>query len=70
MALLIPIGIEDHQLDPLWLQQMDTFGRARGDAAHQSIVKYVIDPHTEFVTVNQLLQGLFVLDNNLSALLT
>ena len=69
LELLLPIGLDESVLDPVWVAQMDAFGVARGDIAHGSAMTVSsIDPATEFATVNDLLVGLEYLDEQLNAL--
>ena len=69
LEILLPVGISESQLDPLWLADMNAFGTARGDVAHRSGTVYkVIDPHLEFNTVQKLLPGLKKLDELLNKL--
>lgn len=35
--ILLPIGIEEHELDEAWLSTMDDFGKTRGTIAHNTI---------------------------------
>ena len=70
--LLLPIGIQDVDLDPVWMNAMDNFGTDRGMVAHQSsaiaLVRYAIDPQSELMTVTTLLGGLKIVDEQISAL--
>lgn len=65
-AVLMPIGIEDADFDPVWVSDMENFGTDRGKVAHQSsaaiYVNYTIDPATELSTANKLLAGLKHID--------
>lgn len=65
-ALLLPIGIDETTLDPVWVGRMESFGVARGDVAHQSAVPgsvhHQVDPKSEYETVRELLKGLALLD--------
>lgn len=61
--LFYPLGISEASLDTTWLTQMDTFGSNRGTWAHGSIkVHNPPDPKSEVTNVEQLLQGLLLLD--------
>lgn len=68
--LLMPVGIAMSDLDPTWLNNMNSFGGQRGFIAHTSRlgVKNVLDPKTEKDTVDNLLKGLKDLDTMISAL--
>jgi hypothetical protein len=67
--LLYPLGVQEPKLDATWLAQMDSFGRNRGAWAHQSIrATNPPDPASELTNVNQLLQGLLLLDRLLGRL--
>lgn len=69
LALLVPAGIEETDLDPLWVTAMENFGKNRGDVAHQSsaakLVTYTIDPATEVTNLEFVLKGLEVIDAKL-----
>ena len=48
LRILLPLGIEETEIDSTWLTEMDLFGKERGDVAHKSIgVQISIDPATE-----------------------
>jgi hypothetical protein len=69
-VIFIPLGIDFGQLDNTWVANMDSFGRARGDVAHQSTgVSHTIDPQSELATVISLLVGLKALDEKLNDLM-
>ncbi|MEP0753347.1 HEPN domain-containing protein [Trichocoleus sp. Lan] len=72
LALLLPIGIDSDDLDPVLLATMNTFGEQRGLVAHSSATSYRTvqppDPATELSRVQQIAQGLLQVDklmNNL-----
>jgi hypothetical protein len=74
LALLLPIGINNNDLDPnnTWLATMSTFGERRGLVAHKSATSYMTiqtpDPANELNTVNQITDELLRIDeliNNL-----
>jgi hypothetical protein len=74
LALLLPIGINNNDLDPnnTWLATMSTFGEKRGLVAHKSSTSYMTiqtpDPANELNTVNQITDELLRIDeliNNL-----
>lgn len=51
--ILLPLGIEEHQLDPAWLGTMDSFGATRGKIAHSTIsVQSQIDLVSERNNIN------------------
>lgn len=62
--LIMPVGIALSDLDPTWLNHMDTFGAKRGAIAHRSRLglSVPLDPKTESDTVDLLLVGLKELD--------
>lgn len=70
LRLLLPIGIEVSQLDPLWLTDMDSYGAARGIVAHHGVARcsaqQLVDPATELHTVESLVKGLEDLDRALA----
>ncbi|MGH1396852.1 MAG: HEPN domain-containing protein [Trichormus sp.] len=72
LALLLPIGIDSDDLDPVWLATMNTFGENRGIVAHTSATSYRTiqppDPASELNMVKQITQELLKVDeliNNL-----
>jgi hypothetical protein len=73
LALLLPIGIDSDDLDPVWLATMNTFGEQRGLVAHSSATSYRTvqppDPATELSTVQQITQGLLQVDNLINNLM-
>jgi len=70
LLLLLPIGIDSEDLDRIWLQEIDDFGKKRGEFAHQSASKYKTsqppDPQNELEMVERLLQGLTDIDQLLN----
>jgi hypothetical protein len=69
-SLFLPLGIDPSEFDTAWLNSMDTFGESRGAVAHAGSafqVTVVLDPVVENTTVTQLLTGLQILSNKLSA---
>lgn len=66
--LLMPVGITLSELDQTWLNDMNSFGSKRGVVAHKSrlTVTVPVDPKTEKVTVDNLLQGLKDLDDRVN----
>lgn len=53
LDILLPIGIEEHELDTAWLTIMDEFGKKRGLIAHSTIgVQNQIDLVTEKKNIN------------------
>jgi len=63
LRLLLPIGVQENQLDRTWLATMDSFGSGRGDVAHQSFrTQQPPDPATELATVAQIVTGLRQVD--------
>lgn len=73
LSLLLPIGINNDDLDQVWLREMNDFGAKRGEFAHQSASNYKTrqppDPKNELEMVNRLLQGLIHIDRLLNNLL-
>lgn len=70
LSLLYPIGIEENDLDPTWVIDMNNFGTQRGEIAHTSIrTQNAIDPIIELNTVGLLLRGIESLDRKLNNLL-
>jgi RiboL-PSP-HEPN len=68
LRLLLPIGIKENEIDTVWLGTIDSFGKNRGDTAHTTSVSHSVDPKGEYVSVNQIMQGIKPLDRLLSEL--
>ena len=69
LSLLLPVGFTAAQIDPTWLNTMNSFGRIRGETAHTSFAPtQLVDPGTEKTTVAQLVQGLEAIDQTFSQL--
>lgn len=70
LSILIPLGIEINQIDPLWLSTMEAFGNLRGTLAHNSTsVLTLIDRHTEVQRINnQIMPEIQRLDQLISKL--
>lgn len=65
------LGIDtDEEIDQTWLNDMDTFGKLRGDIAHQSRqqLTHFLDPKDAKQRVDNLLKGLRDLDRKLQRL--
>jgi RiboL-PSP-HEPN len=63
LRLLLPIGVQEYELDRTWLATMDSFGSRRGDVAHQSFrTQQPPDPASELATVGQIVAGLRQVD--------
>lgn len=73
LSLLLPIGINSDDIDKIWLQEMNDFGKKRGEFAHQSASNYKTrqppDPKNELEMVKRLLEGLIHIDRLLNDLL-
>jgi hypothetical protein len=69
VRLLLPLGLEQSDLDPKWLADIDSFGSRRGDAAHRSIgSQRPPDPVQERSDVTVLVDGLAAVDRLLRRL--
>lgn len=69
LAVLLPAGILESDLDPAWLSTIDSFGARRGDTAHGTGgTQQPPDPAQELNTVRSILSGLARLDEKLAHL--
>lgn len=69
VRLIIPIGVRKEDLDPLWITNLNEFGKQRGDVAHSTAkVQHQIDPRSEWHTVEDLVLGLKKLDELIAGL--
>lgn len=69
LSMLLPVGVEPHEIDSIMLAELDEFGRRRGEAAHQSTGRHVqraIDPVDERDKVNNIIGLLEGIDIKLS----
>ncbi|WP_405537214.1 hypothetical protein OG787_30490 [Streptomyces sp. NBC_00075] len=58
LRLLLPIGITEKEIDPVWLSVTETWATARGEVAHKAAKMQVRpDPQKEVKTVKQILAG-------------
>ena len=63
LSLLLPIGVQETDFPTGWLAGIDSFGRRRGETAHQaSRTTMVPDPQNELQTVAELAAGLATID--------
>ena len=71
LKLLLPIGIDSDDLDQVWLLNMNTFGKERGEIAHSSGIKTKKTPNTadELERVKQIIQELEKVDQLITNLL-
>ena len=73
LSLLLPVGVDSSDLDPVFIADLDSFGTRRGEAAHTSSnpaqVRQGVDPKDEHATVEVLLDGLQPIDQILNNLL-
>lgn len=74
LAMLLPVGIQHSELDPVLIADLDSFGVKRGEAAHTtsnpSVVTQALDPAGEYATVLGLIRNIEPLDAQLDGLLT
>jgi hypothetical protein len=69
MKLLVPIGINFQELDSTWLSTINSYGKSRGDIAHQSYsVHTQLDRDTEEENVYHVIEGIKELDIKLQEL--
>jgi hypothetical protein len=72
MSLLLPVGFDMSKCDELFLQMMSTFGEERGAVVHtsgKSHVQKAVDPEGEHTTLETILKGLKVIDEEFDRLL-
>lgn len=71
--LLLPIGIEFHELDPILIADLNSFAEERGKVAHLSSRKYrtkqQIDPKDELIRVKSIIARLINIDRAIDGLL-
>jgi hypothetical protein len=72
-CLLLPIGVELSDLDPILITDLDSFGVRRGEAAHTSSRKYrasqQVNPKDELDKVKSIILRLNTVDETINALL-
>ena len=62
LRILLPIGVQEAEIDDVWLSTTDGFGAKRGTTAHSASITYTIDPQDDFQTVSQIMNGVQDLD--------
>lgn len=71
--LLLPIGIEFHELDPILIADLNSFAEERGEAAHLSSrknrAKQQINPKDELFRVKSIIARLIKIDQAIDKLL-
>jgi hypothetical protein len=68
-TLLLPVGIDIASLDNVWLADIDSFGRLRGEIAHKSKrTTSLVNPEDELKKVKALLVGLKKIDLAISSI--
>ncbi|MER6356617.1 HEPN domain-containing protein [Streptomyces sp. NPDC001634] len=68
LRLLLPVGIQEAEIDSAWLSATETWATARGDAAHKGAKMQVRpDPQNELKTVNLVLDGFRDLDEQMQS---
>ncbi|MGW4596434.1 HEPN domain-containing protein [Streptomyces sp. NPDC004457] len=66
LRLLLPLGIQEMEIDSAWLSATETWATARGDAAHKGAKMQVQpDPQNEIKVVNLVLEGFRDLDEQM-----
>lgn len=69
LKLLLPLGIHLNEIDTTFLISIDSFGRDRGEIAHNSIkTQSLIDPFTKQRDVTNILTEIGKLDNKIISL--
>lgn len=71
LRLLLPIGVDYKDLDPIWIATINSFGKARGEFAHTSMAMAINnppDPKDEFTKVCYILDEVKRLDLVISSL--
>ncbi|MEU3952495.1 HEPN domain-containing protein [Streptomyces achromogenes] len=67
LRLLLPIGIQEAEIDATWLSAAEAWATARGDAAHKGAKMQVRpDPQNELKVVNLVLEGFRDLDEEMA----
>lgn len=67
LRLLLPIGIQEAEIDATWLSAAEAWATARGDAAHKGAKMQVRpDPQNELKVVNLVLEGFRDLDEDMA----
>lgn len=73
LSMLLPVGVDYLALDPVFIADLDSFGRRRGEAAHTSSnllqVRQGVNPKDEHAVVERLLKGVEPIDEILDNLL-
>ena len=71
LQLLLPIGIDEAEIDQVWLGTINTFGSLRGDVAHRTRIRNASrvyntpDPKIGLDNVTTIVKGLLDIDRKL-----
>ncbi len=69
LALLLPAGVRESEIEPLWLADIDSFGLRRGETAHQARrTQQPLDPRDEQEQAKALVRRLGPIDSLLQSL--
>ncbi|MFC7381727.1 HEPN domain-containing protein [Sphaerisporangium rhizosphaerae] len=68
LRILLPLGVREEDIDEQWLSTLEAWATARGELAHKSgKPQRLLDPHVEFLTVQQLQKGFGDIDEVLES---
>ena len=67
LKLLLPVGMQESEIDEPWLQKIDAFGQRRGSVAHspRGRVTQPVDPKSEYDVVTDIIEGMGLIDQAL-----
>jgi len=69
LTILLPLGIQEDDIDQGWLSTIDGFGKARGETAHTSGIINTINPYDDHNTLNIIMDGIKSIDSLLNKLI-
>lgn len=66
LSMLLPVGLENSEIDATWLHTITAFGTSRGEIAHTSAkVQQPLDPATLKTTIEQIMREIKTIDEKL-----
>lgn len=70
VQLLLPLGLSINDVDQIWLNTINSFGKNRGEVAHRSAkVQQPINPSDELAVISRIKEGIRNIDLKLKGLM-
>ncbi|MEQ8395959.1 hypothetical protein [Thalassobaculum sp.] len=69
LQILLPVGVLESQIDPVWLSTTDGFAVKRGATAHSTAISYQIDPRDDYQIIQQIIKGIKDIDKIMNSII-